>query len=203
MAGHLHSSSCGCDHVETLGVEYSLYSKINMESLECLNESADGSGKLVFKPWDERLDRTKFVQSDVDEELLFNIPFTGNVKLKGIIVIGGERGSHPSKMRLFKNREQMTFDDVQSKADQEFELVEDQSGMLEYPVKVVTFTSVHHLSIHFPSNYGAETTEIYYIGLRGEWTEAHRHGVTICSYETMPSISDHIVDWNSASKPID
>ena len=65
MAGHLHSSSCGCDHVETLGVEYSLYSKINMESLECLNESADGSGKLVFKPWDERLDRTKVYQQSL------------------------------------------------------------------------------------------------------------------------------------------
>lgn len=26
--------------------------------------------------------------------------FTGNIKLKGIKVIGGDNGSHPSKMRL-------------------------------------------------------------------------------------------------------
>jgi hypothetical protein len=26
--------------------------------------------------------------------------FTGNVKLKGVVVIGGEMDSHPSKMKL-------------------------------------------------------------------------------------------------------
>ena len=42
----------------------------------------------------------QFVISDADEELLFNIPFTGNIKLKGVIVVGGEDESHPAKMRL-------------------------------------------------------------------------------------------------------
>ena len=42
----------------------------------------------------------KVVCSDADEELLFNIPFTGDVKLKGLIVMGGEDGYHPSKVKL-------------------------------------------------------------------------------------------------------
>ena len=70
--------------------------------------------------------------SDADEELLFNIPFTGNVKLKGLIVMGGEEGTAPSKVRLFKNRPHMTFDLAAAKADQEFDLVEDTDGTVEY-----------------------------------------------------------------------
>ncbi|KAL3281721.1 hypothetical protein HHI36_004925 [Cryptolaemus montrouzieri] len=85
-----------------MGVEYSLYTKINKDNLECLNEDTEGSGKTIFKPWEERLNFNTVVQSDADEELLFNIPFTGNIKLKGIIVVGEEDGSHPSRMRIFK-----------------------------------------------------------------------------------------------------
>lgn len=43
----------------------------------------------------------QFVVSDADEELLFNIPFTGNVKLKGIVIIGADDDSHPSKVKLY------------------------------------------------------------------------------------------------------
>lgn len=37
----------------------SLYKKIDSEKVQCLNESEEGAGKTVFKPWDERFDRTK------------------------------------------------------------------------------------------------------------------------------------------------
>lgn len=57
--------------------------------------------------------------------------------------------------------------------------------------RVVTFSSVYHLSMHFPMNFGSEQTKIFYIGLRGEFTPAHRHGVTICTYEARPMMSDH------------
>ena len=65
---------------EEQGLAYSLFQRIDMNNLTCLNEETDDSGKTVFKPWESRLDREKFVISDADEELLFNIPFTGNVK---------------------------------------------------------------------------------------------------------------------------
>ena len=60
--------------------------------------------------------------------------------------------------------------------------------------RVVKFSSVHHLTLYFPKNFGSETTKVYYIGLRGEFSEAHRHGVTICTYEARPMISDHKTD---------
>ena len=44
--------------------------------------------------------RFQFVESDADEELLFNFSFTGSVKLKGIIVIGGGGDSDPSHLKV-------------------------------------------------------------------------------------------------------
>ncbi|XP_074642181.1 PITH domain-containing protein GA19395-like isoform X3 [Tubulanus polymorphus] len=117
--------------------------------------------------------------------------FTGCVKLKGVIVIGDEDGTHPSEMRLFKNRPHMTFDDCQSKADQTFELNPDKTGQLEYNPKIVKFSSVQHLTIHFPKNFGSETTKIYYIGLKGDFTQAQREGVVICNYEARANPADH------------
>lgn len=54
-----HSCEGDHDHDETpeMGIQYSLYSKIDKENLECLNEASEGSGKLVFKPWEQRLSR--------------------------------------------------------------------------------------------------------------------------------------------------
>ena len=86
---------------------------------------------------------------------------------------------------MFKNRENMTFDDAGAAADQEFSLVRDTDGSVQYKTKVekgnvnflryfsqvVTFSSVHHLTLHFPTNFGADNTKIYYIGLAGEFTQ--------------------------------
>ena len=70
----------------------------NMETAEPENFQVENSGRLVFKPWERRLDKTECVESDADEVLLINIPFTGDVKLKGLIVIGGEDDTHPDKV---------------------------------------------------------------------------------------------------------
>lgn len=194
--GHGHGGCCSGEHDADVpdserGNLFSLYQKIDIEKVQCLNEATDGSCRHVFKPWDQKLDKTKFVQSDVDEELLFNIPFTGSVKLKGIIVIGGEDEMHPSVMKLYKNRPQMTFDDANSEAEQVFELSHDYNGDLEYATKIARFNSVTYLSIHFPTNFGAETTRIYYIGLKGDFTEMKRHEVTVATYEARANPADH------------
>ncbi|XP_078536934.1 PITH domain-containing protein 1 [Lissotriton helveticus] len=196
--GHGHGHG-GCSHdadpLETpeRGLEFGLYRRIDLQRLECLNERREGSGRLVFRAWDERGERGKFVESDDDEELLFNIPFTGNVKLKGIIIMGEDDDTHPSEMRLYKNIPHMSFDETVREADQEFSLNKDVTGELEYPTKIARFSSVHHLSIHISKNFGAEQTKILYIGLRGEWTEAQRQEVVICNYEAAANPSDHSV----------
>lgn len=194
---HGHSHSCGSgehshEHPDAeLGTMYSLYLKIDSMRVQCLNEVKEGSGKTVFKPWEQRKDKDLFVESDADEELLFNIPFTGSVKLKGIIVIGGEEDTHPSRMRLFKNRPGMTFDDTGLDPEQEFELHPDPEGVLEYNTKVARFNNVNHLSLHFPASFGADSTKVYYIGLKGDFTQVSRQEIVICNYEAAANPADH------------
>lgn len=55
---------CGCQHGHAddgneLGAHYTLFQKIDLENVVCLNEEIEGSGKTVFKPWNERLCRQK------------------------------------------------------------------------------------------------------------------------------------------------
>ena len=63
--GHSHSGGHGHSHSheDLEGAErgnlFSLYLKIDTEKVECLNEESEGSGKDVFKPWDQRLDTEK------------------------------------------------------------------------------------------------------------------------------------------------
>ena len=62
--GHSHGS-CGqeCDHDDASDADrghlFSLFQKIDTDRLECLNEMDEGSGKTIFKSWDQRLDTQK------------------------------------------------------------------------------------------------------------------------------------------------
>lgn len=38
-------------------------------------------------------------------------------------------------------------------------------------LRIARFSNVEHLSIHLSRNFGAESTRVYYIGLRGEFTQ--------------------------------
>lgn len=65
----------------------------------------------------------------------------------------------------------MTFDEAGSTPDQEFELTRDETGVVEYSLKAAKFSSISQLCIHFPSNFGADSTKVYYIGLRGDFLQ--------------------------------
>ncbi|KAJ1370152.1 hypothetical protein KIN20_031817 [Parelaphostrongylus tenuis] len=189
------AGGCYHDAIENPNVSeaprYDMYQYIDMDKATVLNESIDGQGKLVLKPMEMRLDKTDFVVSDCDEELLFNLPFCGQVRISGISVIGSEDGSHPAKIRLFKDRPMMAFDDCSIEADQEVDLKQDPNGVVDYPLNATKFGALSHLSIHIQSNFGAELTKVYYIGLRGEYQADFRQQIAIATYEARPLPKDH------------
>ncbi|KAJ0986570.1 hypothetical protein J5N97_004926 [Dioscorea zingiberensis] len=185
-----HDHSCE-DH--NCSADFSLYKNIDFSRVRALNESVAGSVKSVFKAWERRLDNSEGVleSNDGDPELIVFIPFTSDVKIKSISVVGGAGGTSPSKMRVH-NRDGIDFSDAQNMQPiQEWDLVENLQGVLEYQTRYARFQSVGSLTLHFPANFGGDTTQIYYIGLRGEATQLKRDVVATIVYEITPNPSDH------------
>ncbi|KAJ3671186.1 hypothetical protein LUZ60_008612 [Juncus effusus] len=187
----MHDHSC---EEHNCSSDWSLYKHIDLSKVLALNESVPGSVKSVFKAWEQRLETSvEYLESnDGDPELLVFIPFTSDVKIKSISVIGGADGTSPSRMRAFINREGIDFSDAQNmQPTQEWELAENLNGLLEYQTKYSKFQSVANLTLHFSENFGGDTTQIYFIGLRGEATQLKRDVVATIVYEVMPNPADH------------
>ncbi|ELR13777.1 thioredoxin family Trp26 family protein [Acanthamoeba castellanii str. Neff] len=194
---HHHGGSCAHEHTEEpekeRGAEYSLYQYIDTGGLTCLNERGSGTVAKVFKPWDQRLDRTAVVESDTDEQLIIHIPFTASIKLKAINIIGGADGTSPGKLKAWINREDIDFSSVDDVAPtQEWELSENPQGEIEYPTRITKFQNVTSLTLYIPENFGAERTIISYIGLKGEFKTLSRKAVNV-TYESAAQLKDHKV----------
>eukprot|EP01116_Phalansterium_solitarium_P000757 TRINITY_DN10608_c0_g1_i1.p1 TRINITY_DN10608_c0_g1~~TRINITY_DN10608_c0_g1_i1.p1 ORF type:complete len:211 (-),score=37.56 TRINITY_DN10608_c0_g1_i1:103-735(-) len=190
--GHDHKH----DEIER-GDQFSLFQHIDISRVTCLNENEPGSCRLVFKPWDIRLDRSQFLESSDDAELLLHIPFAGSVKLKSFI-IGGAGESAPSRVKMFTNRDDIDFSNASDVPPvQEWELQPDPQCELEYPTKIVKFSSVSSLTMYIPANFGAERTRITYIGLKGDFSLAGKREAVIAAYEAKPLPGDHKTGANS------
>lgn len=187
----LHDHSC---EEHDCSSDWSLYKHIDLPRVNALNEATSGSVKSVFRAWEQRLDSSVgYLESNEgDPELIVFIPFTSDVKIKSISIVGGSDGTSPSKMRAFINRDGIDFTDAQSmQAVQEWELAENLQGVLEYQTRYSRFQGVGNLTLHFSDNFGADTTQILYIGLKGEATQLKRDVVATIVYEITPNPSDH------------
>ena len=194
MGDHCAPGKCDCSSSATIDSSdlFSLFLKIDMDNLVCLNELEPGSAKTVFRPWDERLSIGPCVKSDVDEELLFNIPFCGIVRLKKLTVIGPDDSSHPKTVRLFNAKKPLEFDEASNiDESQIIKLSIDTEGALHYPVKQTKFQNLSMLSLHFSDNFGDDSTQINFIGLQGDYIRDFRPELTITSYEIAANPADH------------
>jgi len=80
---------------------------------------------------------------------------------------------------------------MRKKPVQEWEMQEDFRGELEYPTKIVKFSNISSITIFIKQNFGADTTRINYIGLKGEFTAPLKREAVITTYESKPQAKDH------------
>lgn len=135
------------------------------------------------------------LKSDEDDpQLVIRIPFTTDVKVKSLNIIGGDEGSAPKTIYLYANRENLDFSVLEEyEPTQIIEGIENPLGLIEYPLKISKFSSVATLGIGIYDNHGASQTEIKFIGLKGE-NIGTRAKPVITVYESRPNLSDHKTD---------
>ncbi|KAF3766136.1 DUF1000-domain-containing protein [Cryphonectria parasitica EP155] len=195
---HHHHGGDEHDHSDdiTPAVQFSLYQHINFDEVTTLNETSHGSGRaIVKKTWDERLTDEPELASDADEQLIINIPFTGQIKLHSILLRTSQSDSAPRTLRVFQNRDDIDFSAAEElEPAQEFELSR-TSEVQELPVRRAKFGRCQRLTLFFQDNFGMgdeDVTRIGYLGFRGEWMQLGRAPANII-YEAAANPGDHKV----------
>ena len=108
----------------------------------------------------------------------------------------GRGETTPRRLRIFANHANIidfdAVDDARPSVD--IALQEGQTGVVEYPLRVSTFSNVHSLSLFFVSIYpkgvhiasqadrlqsdsvGEDVSRVYFIGFRGDLREPRKEG---------------------------
>lgn len=197
--GHGHDDA---DHVKPgEGEQNLLYLAIDRERISALNEQRAGMAPSIIKPYDERLDETRFLESDVDDELMIHVPFAGSVKLRALLLKTGPEGATPRAVHLYKNTDQLNFDDAAQESPaptQKLASIPVSRDAIEIPLLAARFPDVQSLTIYIPGSLDGERgtsadphTRIYFLGFRGEERALQREGPQAILYEAAPRATDH------------
>ena len=198
---------CSHDHDcdESSCATSSLHNFVDVDKITSQNVQNESDCKNVFREWQKRLDvNPRGIKSDENDcELLLRVPFTEDVKLTGVVFVGGQGGTHPATVKLFAN-DNLNKIDLENahrkKATQTFDVQEDFQGMLEYETDRTKFSSISSVTIFVSKNVASLRgeddvhTEISYIGSRGEASGKIRDMVVTAVYESKPMPEDHKVE---------
>ncbi|EGN92874.1 hypothetical protein SERLA73DRAFT_116725 [Serpula lacrymans var. lacrymans S7.3] len=147
-----------------------IFGLINRDNVHGLNLVVPEDAKEIIKPWNERDDTMKFADSGVDDQMIIHVPFTQSVRLKSIIVKLGRGEVTPRHLRLYANYPNIVdFADAEvTKPQLDISLLEGETGVVEYPLRVAAFANISSLSLYFSDSVGGDSSRIYYLGFKGE-----------------------------------
>ncbi|KAI0501198.1 hypothetical protein KFK09_016141 [Dendrobium nobile] len=140
---------------------------VDWRGVECLNQSSahviDNALKQGYRD-----DDGLHLESDADEQLLIYIPFTQVVKLHSVVIKGPEEEG-PRTLKLFANKENMGFSNVNDYPPSD-SLMLSQDDLKEKPIslKYVKFQNVRSLTIFIEDNQGGnDISKVQKIALYG------------------------------------
>ncbi|KAI9358287.1 PITH domain-containing protein [Zopfochytrium polystomum] len=148
---------------------------IESRQVECLNQSDTHTVKGIFVK-----DPSQYLESDVDEQLIINIPFMQAIKVHSLKLVA-PLANAPKTIRTFVNRATtLSFDEADSlQPTEQIELAESSYtkdgplGSILIPLRFVKYQSVHALTIFVQDNItGADTTSITQLILYGSPIES-------------------------------
>ncbi|KAF8187072.1 galactose-binding domain-like protein [Mycena galopus ATCC 62051] len=153
-----------------------LYGFIDKDNVHGLNLAVPEDAKALIKPWDERDNTSKYADSGVDDQMILHVPFTQNIRLKSILLKLGRGESTPRHLRIYANYPTIVdFADAESTTPQlNISLLEGETGVIEYPLRVAAFASITSLSLFFGDSVGGDVSRIYYMGFKGDAKSAQR-----------------------------
>jgi len=149
---------------------FNLFGVIDRNNVHGLNLTVPEDAKEIIKPWDEREDNSKYLDSSVDDQLIIHVPFMQNVRIRSVLLKLGRGSTTPRHLRIYANHSTIVdFAEAESaNSHLNISLLEGETGVIEYPLRVAAFTSVHALSLFFSDAVGGDQSRIYYLGFRGD-----------------------------------
>ncbi|EFC50217.1 DUF862/DUF1000 domain-containing protein [Naegleria gruberi] len=139
---------------------------VNMKSIECLNQKKPNIVQNIFE-----LSDRKFLESDVDEQLIIRIPFISNVDITCLIIKCLDRLKCPREILVFTNKNGVSidFDNVDSNEPTQVIEMDPEQCVKEVaiPLKIAKFKNISVLTLFVTNNFGANTTQINNLNIIG------------------------------------
>ena len=127
------------------------------------------------------------MKSGYGKDMVLVVPFTGEIRLQSIELIGGTEGDSPNMLKVYKNEENVDINiQEEKKPVQTFDLVE---GGGEYPTDLRKFSSVSSLVLGFDGTFGASKSLLHFIGFKGKLLRMKFKPPNV-QYELLPALKD-------------
>lgn len=211
---HSHGHEDNNDHVPPIPTSSAqdLAPYIDTPRLTALNSNVSNSSlpQLFVKPeGDQEQGRFSLefpVGSDLDTQLIINIPFTGYVKLFSIILrTSGEEEQCPKQIKVYKNINDIDFENERKAhfrithphigVHETQALIDtDESNFVEHHLPRSAFQSTTLLTLFIQNNWSDDDDEcvkFYHIELRGQFQSPLTKEPIITLYEAAANPADH------------